>query len=209
MNQGAETIIIEPTLGSARTSSFLALAVPSRSKLFGGEVTAPAESSSLSHDRAVTADASSLPREILDPLGWQRLADDWQRALEAAKDEVFEDGVQGPFARELRRFLLVHASNAIEFLQNYSFAEGARFAIVAEILRYVGMDDDLSTREARLQLLIRHLGHSSPTVRDASGIGLAHMNDRRALSHLRNAVRRERYPELRDDLALVVKQLES
>jgi hypothetical protein len=40
-------------------------------------------------------------------------------------------------------------------------------------------------------------------------MGLAYLNDKRAIPDLLEAIGRERYPELRDDLQLVAKQLGS
>jgi hypothetical protein len=193
----------------ANTSSSSRRPFSSPLKPFAEESEVPASASSLSSFEFVSAtEGSSLPRDVLDPIGWRRLADKWRLLLEIARDEVFEDGVQGPFARGLRRFLSISGIDAVAFLQQFAFGEGANVAIVAEILRYLGMEENPLTRDVRLQFLVRCLTHHSAAVRDASGIGLAYLRDKRALPDLRNAAQRERYPELRDDLLLVIKQLE-
>jgi hypothetical protein len=152
---------------------------------------------------------STLPREILNPANWKKASAEMKRLLALAHDESFEDGVRGPFARELERFLSVHVFEAIDLLQRYAFSEGANAAVVGEIIRYVGMSNDPLTKDERLQFLTRCLAHRSPIVRDASGIGIAHLNDRRALRDILEAIKREQYTELRDDLRLVANQLES
>ena len=68
--------------------------------------------------------------------------------------------------------------------------------------------DDPRTHEVRLEVLGKCLAHPSHYVRDGAGLGIASTDDPRGIFALRRAIEREHCPELREDLELVLAQLE-
>ncbi len=155
------------------------------------------------------SEASSLPSEVCHPLIWKMAVERLQVLIRDCHDEPFEDGIKGPFWKGLESFLSGFGVFAVEAVQQYCFAEGSNTALVGELVRCLGLTDDPATHTARLRLLTRCLYHRAPSVRDATAIGLAYLNDKRAIDDLRRAVAREPYEELRNDLRQVVAQLET
>jgi len=154
-------------------------------------------------------EASSLPTEIRNPDIWNTVSEYLRVLIRNCDDEAFEDGVKGPFWRSLENFLWKYRAVAVEMLERYCFSEGSNTSKVGEILRCLGRVDDPSTHLFRLRLLTKCLYHPAASVRDASAVALAYLNDRNALDALRRAIAREPYEELRNDMRQVVQELET
>jgi hypothetical protein len=127
---------------------------------------------------------------------------------EAAKEEIFEDGMESNFTRGLSTLVEGHGADAIVVLARLTKSGNRNDEIAAETLRWAGRLDDPSSYEARLSLLERSLGDDSARVRDAAAVALASMDDKHALPALRAAIAREKYAELRDDMEQILAQLE-
>jgi len=131
------------------------------------------------------------------------------RALfEAAKEEIFEDGMESNFTRGLSTLVEQHGAEAIVALIRLIEIENRNVEIAAETLRWVGRLDHPSSYEPRLSLLERSLRDDSARVRDAASVALASMDDKHALPALRAAIAREKYAELREDMEQILSQLE-
>ena len=128
--------------------------------------------------------------------------------FEAAKEEIFEDGMESDFSKGLLRLVEQYGAEAIVALTRLIESENTNAEIAAETLRWVGRLDHPSSYETRLSLLERSLGDDSARVRDAASVALASMDDEHALPALRAAIAREKYAELREDMQQILAQLE-
>jgi hypothetical protein len=128
--------------------------------------------------------------------------------LEAAKEEIFEEGMESDFTRGLSRLVEERGAEAIATLAHLIESGNRNDEIAAETLRWVGRLDHPSSYEARLSLLERSLGVDSARLRDAASVALASMDDEHALPALRAAIAREEYAELREDMQQILAQLE-
>jgi Type IV secretion-system coupling protein DNA-binding domain len=126
-----------------------------------------------------------------------------------AKEEVFEDGMESQFSRALTSAIRQFGNAAIRLLAGLILFETVNAESASEALRWLGHMNHPPTHRARLWLLERSLQSSSPTVRDGAALGLAFLEDRRAMPYLQEAIERERSVELQHDLRQVLAQLES
>ncbi len=150
------------------------------------------------HSESAT-DYRVRPREID-----QRL----QHLIESAVDEAFEDGVESHFSRDFEFFITRYGEGALESLTDLITGERINAEIAAEILRWLGRIKHPPTRDSRARLLKRSLLCSSARARDGGLLGLASLNDRSAIPHLKQAIAREWVAELREDMLQVLTQLE-
>lgn len=127
----------------------------------------------------------------------------------AARDEVFEDGIENALSTGLMSLVHTGGNSAVSALVGIVQNPQVNPDVIAEALRWLGRMTDTATHMSRLRLLEQALSHSSGRVRDGAVIGLAYLDDRRAIPTLRNAIRREKIAELRDDMAQVLSQLEN
>ena len=131
------------------------------------------------------------------------------RACRAAKEEEFEDGMENEFSRELRSLVTGYGNRAIEAMTHLIVYEKVNPEVASETLRSLGSLEDAESYRYRRWLLERALQCSSPVVRDGAALGLAFMDDPHAIEYLRRAVDLERCGELRNDMRLVLEQLEN
>jgi len=131
------------------------------------------------------------------------------RLFRAAKDQIFEDGIESDFSKELILLVKKYGYFALGIITRLIVAEQVNPEVASEALRWIGHMDDPSSYRSRLLLLERSLYCQSPRVRDGAALGLASMDDPHAVSHLKRAIVRESYEELRKDLRQVLVQLEN
>jgi hypothetical protein len=129
--------------------------------------------------------------------------------FETARDEIFEDGMESEFSKRLDALVQEHEGEAISALAYVIENQTVNEEVVAEALRWMGRLEHPSSYEARLKLLEHSLRSGSARVRDAGTLGLASMDDPHAIPFLRQAIRKETYPELREDMQQVLSQLEN
>lgn len=126
----------------------------------------------------------------------------------SANGEVFEDGMERAFSRELVSIVQKYGDRAMEPITHLLIRERVDAEEASEALRWLGRLRHGQTRAYRLWLLERCLLCSSPSVRDGAGLGLASLDDPDAVPYLQRAISRETCDELREDLAQVLAQLE-
>lgn len=131
-----------------------------------------------------------------------------RHAFAAAVDEIFEDGMCSEFSTRLEALVIDYGDACIEAVAKLLIYEEARPEIASEALRCLGRIDHPSSYSQRLWLLEKCLLSPSGAVRDAAALGLASLDDPRALPYVRQAADRERIPLLRTFLQQVVDQLE-
>jgi hypothetical protein len=95
------------------------------------------------------------------------------------------------FADEFRNFILKYRALGVRVFERFCLREGASIAVIAEGLRELGRMTDPNTHEARMQFLRKCLTHPSPIVRDAAGLGLSLLGDKRAIPFLARAIKAE------------------
>lgn len=125
-----------------------------------------------------------------------------------AKEEIFEDGMESQFSRNLSQFIVSFGHPAMEAIINLLLSNSVNTEVASEALRVIGRLNHKITYRDRLWLLERGLYNSSARVRDGAILGLAFMNDSIAIAPLKSAIDRERIPELQQDMKQVLAQLE-
>lgn len=121
-----------------------------------------------------------------------------QDLLQLGEDEVFEDGMLTPFSRGVAVFIELFGREAIRAIREAWISGRFKPEPLAEALRVAGRIEDPETQDQRLLLLAEALNHHSPRVRDAAVLGMASLEDKRALGYLDRAARQENLPELRE-----------
>jgi hypothetical protein len=127
--------------------------------------------------------------------------------FERGASEFFRDGMSSDFSRALVAILAQNGRSAFRAMAEYVFSNGASPDVVSEALRWMAEFDDPSTLPQRWAILQRTLRDRSPRVRDGAILGLASMNDSRALPLLLEAQKGEPVAELRRVIEQVVERL--
>ena len=131
----------------------------------------------------------------------------FQELFVAARDEIFEDGMESNFSRKLSVLIEEHKDQAIYFAEEYLDSEEVDEEVASELLRQLGHSGHEPTYRSRLNLLVQGLSSESAMVRDGAILGLASMDDPGVIPEVKEAVKREKDPELRDDMHAVLEQL--
>lgn len=126
----------------------------------------------------------------------------------AAKEEIFEGGMESEFSRGLVSLVKEYGKSAIGILARFIVYEQVNEETASEALRWLGQMDHPSSYNERLRLLEKCLRNSSARVRDAASLGLASLDDPHAIPRLKQAIQRETCAELREDMEQVLAQLE-
>jgi hypothetical protein len=126
----------------------------------------------------------------------------------SAKEEVFEDGMESDFSRNLSEFIISFGHLAMETIIPIILSERTNTEVASEAFRILGRLNHKITYRDRLWLLERGLYSASARVRDGAVLGLAFLNDSLAIAPLKSAIERERIPELRKDMEQILTQLE-
>ncbi len=129
--------------------------------------------------------------------------------FEVAMDEIFEDGVESQFSRQLVSYIRSYGDAAMEAIADLIVYERANQEVISEALRWVGVMDHPPTHNYRLWLLERSLQSSSARVRDGALLGLVYLEDPHAMTYLKRAIEKEQCGELRRDMETSLAQLES
>jgi len=125
-----------------------------------------------------------------------------------AKEEIFEDGMESDFSRNLSSFIASFGHSAMEVIIPMILSEQTNTEVASDAFRILGQLNHQTTYRDRLWLLERGLYSVSTRVRDGAVLGLAFLNDSLAIAPLKSAIERERIPELRKDMEQILAQLE-
>ena len=125
-----------------------------------------------------------------------------------AKEEIFEDGMESDFSRNISDFIASFGHSAMEVIIPIILSEQTNTEVSSEAFRILGRLNHKITYRDRLWLLERGLYSTSARVRDGAILGLAFLNDSLAIAPLKSAIERERIPELRKDMEQILAQLE-
>jgi len=138
----------------------------------------------------------------------ERIEQKIEDLFKSAKEQVFEDGMESEFSKELISLVEKYGDVAMEVLAHLIVYEKVNAEVASEALRWLGRMDHTPSYRYRLWLLERSLRCSSARVRDGAVLGLASLDDPDAITHLKQAIQRERVEELRKDMEQVILQLE-
>lgn len=130
-------------------------------------------------------------------------------AFSAAHYEVFRDGEESEFSRELVHLVRRYGSSALDAIDgliNFGEVDGE---IGSVALRTIGRVEHPASYTVRLRLLERALAHNSSWIRDGAALGLASLGDPTAIGSLQRAIVQEPIEELRQDLKAVEEYLET
>lgn len=147
-------------------------------------------------------DASTRPKNEL------KLQENLEFLFNCAKEEFFEDGIESQFSMSLEKIIHEHSSNAIIVLSNIILSEDINAEIASEALRLVGRIEHPETYSIRLWLLEQSLNSNSARIRDSAVLGLDSIDDPYSIDALKDAIVKESYSELREDMKQVLQQLE-
>ena len=135
------------------------------------------------------------------------LVEEFRRLFAAAREEVFEDGMESVFSRKLTVLIDEYKDQAVKLAAEYLDSEEVDEEVAAETLRQLGHSQHEFTYNSRLNLLVHGLSSKSAMVRDGAILGLASLDDPSVIPEVVEAVNREKVPELRDDMNDVLEQL--
>lgn len=125
-----------------------------------------------------------------------------------AENETFEDGMDTAFSINLRRIIQYSGVNAVDVLDNILSSNHVNAEIAEEVLRQIGYMNDTHTHRHRLDLLKCQLKSSNSRIRDAASIGISAMDDPEAIPDIQKAINDKRNRNLRQDLEMVLAQLQ-
>ena len=151
----------------------------------------------------------SFNKSAPDPFIPRQVEEQLDRLCLAAHDEQFEVGVESRFSRKLQRLCAYHPTAVPQSLRMRLIHGGTSPEVLSEILQWASRQEAGTIRPLVVELLSTGIHHTSSLVRDAAASALAYLDERAAVSHLRQALARETVPELREDLEDLVCSLES
>lgn len=130
--------------------------------------------------------------------------------LDSTREQTFEYGMMSSFDSHLTALLTAWGADGLRRLSELLLQE-ARVPKEAavESLAVVGRGNNIASSEDRLQFLEGFLAHPLASMRDAAGLALLELHDRRALATLREAIAMEPNPQLRRNLESVISELQA
>lgn len=149
----------------------------------------------------VPADGTSMrPSDV-----YPRIA----KVFDVPEEVYFENGFESEFSRSLTRQILSEGNAAVEAVAYLVTRNQVKRHIAEEALRTLGRIDDSATREYRRWVLDQSLEAADSSIRDAASLAISEMDDPQSIPALRKAIDSETCAELREDLIMVLRQLES
>jgi HEAT repeat protein len=127
----------------------------------------------------------------------------------SAAEEVFEEGTEPLFAKELVALIMDHGNAAVAALESALETPGKDVEVAREVLRWLGVIDHSQSRRYRRAVLEKYLEAPSARLRYAAALGLAEMDDPAAIPALAEAIRTEPHDKIRWHFQLVLDQLEN
>ncbi len=146
--------------------------------------------------------------QIVEPSANEAVRRESDSMFARALSEDLQDGVETEFSESLNDLVKMHGESAIDAIGRT--IASARFSalVCAEALKYLGEIDDDVARSSRLELLAQSLQNSSPAIRDGASVGIALLDDPIAIEPLKSAIEAESCLALKEDMSLVLQQLE-
>lgn len=133
----------------------------------------------------------------------------FESLFRSARESHFEDGMESEFSRYLISLVQAYGPVSKDILARLIEDRTISPEVLSEALRWLGRMEGESTYEARLWLLEKGLNSPDATVRDGAALGLASMDDPRAIPYLEAAIQAEKLTDLRHDMEEVLDQLKN
>lgn len=136
--------------------------------------------------------------------------DEIQNLLTIGKTEIFEDGMDSKFSKYLTTLLSRYgnvARVAIEVISNLIASEQVSPPIAGEILKLLGDFEHPNLKRPVFDALIRGLNTRFVDIKDGAILGLASLDNPKAIPYLEKAIERETNLELKEDMQDVLEQL--
>lgn len=132
---------------------------------------------------------------------------DLTRLVHSIEEQAFEDGVENDLSRGVERLIKRYGTATIDALSRLYFSGVVSPAILSEGLLWLGQIEDDESYESRFCFLVYCLRDDEPAVRSSAALGLAFLEDPRAVPYLRREARVERIDLLRSRLEKVADEL--
>ena len=136
-----------------------------------------------------------------------KLKAELEKMFAHARGEIFEDGMESDFSRNLVALIEQHQEPAIAALAELIAGDEVNAEVASEALRWVVHIENPATHQARLTLLEHSLSAPSARVRDGAALGLASMDDPASIDSVQEAINHECIEQLRQNLEQVLEQL--
>ncbi len=130
------------------------------------------------------------------------------RLFLAAHDEQFEVGMESRFSESLQNLFAYYPGEVLQSLKGRLLTNAVRPEVLTEMLQWASRQEAITVRGSVIDLLCTGLRSPSSLIRDTAASSLAHLDESIALPHLKQAIEREKVPELREDLEDLVRSLE-
>ena len=122
---------------------------------------------------------------------------------------ALEPGMTNSFSEGLEEVIEKYGEPALRETQDIILNEETKSAIAMEALQYIGRTDSETWKNERRKILENCLLNSgSAWVRDGAGLGLASLDDPGSIPVLQAAISKETSKALKQDLYLVLDQLQ-
>jgi hypothetical protein len=142
----------------------------------------------------------------IDPL---KLEGEIQYLFALGKVEIFEGGMDSRFSQYLYRLIDEYGDNAIASLSEKITRDSDNLApvVAGQTLKLLGEIENQHLRSWIFAALIKGLKSKYVDVKDGAILGLASLDDPKAIPHLEAAIEHEQNRELREDMEQVLEQL--
>lgn len=147
---------------------------------------------------------SSTAEQPVDP----KVADAVEAVFALGATEIFHDGQETDFSRQLIALLERTGSAGLNAIADYIFSGSRNPDVVSEALRRLGETADTIARREKFGILQQSLKDVSPKIRDGAILGFAALDDPRARGILTKADATEILPELKRLIGDVIAQLD-
>jgi hypothetical protein len=124
-----------------------------------------------------------------------------------AREEIFQDGMESRFSRELEDYLSADGPGTLRVIERLVTEGKIGGEELGEACRWLGHDETRETHEQRRGLLESLLVHPNHYVKDGAMLGLSFLDDPAAIPALQAAAKSEVYDELRQDMQDVIDDL--
>lgn len=150
------------------------------------------------------------PERIQSLLKSSRIETEIRNLFAMAKHIDIEPGFSNAFSEGLEQAIAEYGEPALHEITKVILSERTKSSIAMEALQYVGHAESRTFLDARRNMLERCLLQSrSAWVRDGAGLGIASLNDCRSIDALEKAIENETSEALKEDLTLVLDQLQA
>ena len=148
-------------------------------------------------------------REVLGKLQSNRISAEISRLFSLAENIEFEVGMENEFSISLERTIEVCGIPALLEIKKTILNEETSLTVAAETMRYIGNIESNTYRVERRELLETCLLNSRFVwVKDGAAVGLSYIDDPASIGVLKIAIEKEEYEDLKQDMILVLEQLE-